>query len=384
MPPAHPELTKGMIPVRWSGENWIKAAENNQNINYQWYNYDKKIWANAVTVISSTREKHMRAPVGSVIPINEINTMWVWIPRYKYKLFNDNAMSVEEQLIEIEFDDNSLQKANGSRKGEWLTHPAFTFGDEEINGFWVAKFEPSGSLNDIKIIPNGFTIRDKRVREMYEASRAMENKETYGFGKDGDIHMMKDSEWGAVAYLSHSKYGKGDEVWINNYDAFVTGCAGNYVDEGPISQCAYKYDEPNGENASTTGNIYGVYDMSGGAYEYTMGMYRPTDSTYVKDIRSGFNAETSDGDLPESKYWDRYITTDSWTACGEKRCYGYALRETKHWYADTANFVNANEPWMRHGGTYSYGSIGGIFVFDDADGAYWSDITFRVTLIKKN
>ena len=34
-----------------------------------------------------------------------------------------------------------------------------------------------------------------------------------------------------------------------------------------------KYNEIGGGNASTTGNVYGVYDMAGGAWEYVAGIY---------------------------------------------------------------------------------------------------------------
>ena len=48
-------------------------------------------------------------------------------------------------MINVEFETKDIPKSNGTSNGEWLTHPAFTFGNTELNGFWVGKFEPSHS-----------------------------------------------------------------------------------------------------------------------------------------------------------------------------------------------------------------------------------------------
>jgi hypothetical protein len=46
-----------MIPVYYDNTNdvWKKADSNNKNATYKWYDYDSQMWANAVTVTSSTR-----------------------------------------------------------------------------------------------------------------------------------------------------------------------------------------------------------------------------------------------------------------------------------------------------------------------------------------
>ena len=80
--------------------------------------------------------------------------MYVWIPRYKYKLFNVSGATTSAQMIEIEFENSTTSKSSGSQNGEWLTHPAFTFGTTELNGIWVGKFESSNSTSDLKIMPN--------------------------------------------------------------------------------------------------------------------------------------------------------------------------------------------------------------------------------------
>jgi hypothetical protein len=94
-----------------------------------------------------------------------------------------------------------------------------------------------------------------------------------------DTHQMKNSEWGAVVYLTHSIYGKNSEVWINPYGdtslwRLKTGYAGGSVNSLALTEGSaglVQYNKGSGPNASTTGNVYGIYDMSGGAWDYTAG-----------------------------------------------------------------------------------------------------------------
>lgn len=67
---------------------------------------------------------------------------------------------------------------------------------------------------------------------------------------------MKNVEWGAISYLLNSKYGKNTDITINDNSEYYTGGG---IETAYISNVAQ----------STTGNIYGVYDMSGGLWEYT-------------------------------------------------------------------------------------------------------------------
>ena len=87
---------------------------------------------------------------------------------------------------------------------------------------------------------------------------------------------------GAVAYLTQSQYGRNkEEITINNYytstsspyKVAVTGLAGNSVSASSTSTLAsvYAYDTTNGMKASTTGNVTGIYDLSGGINEYEAG-----------------------------------------------------------------------------------------------------------------
>ena len=203
-----------------------------------------------------------------------------------------------------------IKKSNGEQNGEYLTHPAFTFG-EEINGIWVGKFETGyngatstsaaqkNTMDSTGVIikPNTYSWRGITVSNSFYTVKGMNaENNVFGLEIDSDAHMMKNTEWGAVAYLSHSEYGKESEVYINNNSQYMTGCGDDSVDEVAVDTCKNSYGaKADGVyNQSTTGNISGIFDMSGGAWEYVMGYTTGTSSEYAS---SGFTTET----FPEDK-----------------------------------------------------------------------------------
>ena len=278
-----PLLLDNMIPIKYDGTNWIYADKTSE-----WYNYDNKQWANAVVLSGGVTKE-----VGNTISEDDIALWYVWVPRYKYTIFNGNNGSVEEKLINISFErgirttgtvrctdaisginTNNSEDCADNINGNIIdgtstyTHPAFTFGSDELTGIWVGKFENSGSTSKITIKPNTSSLRNKTVSEFFSSIRDIEGD--YGI-ENGNSHMMKNMEWGLVAYFKQSKYGLGTkDIWINNNNSYKTGCAGNSFNASSSSSCN-EYLTDNGVKASTTGNMYGVYDMSGGAYEYVMG-----------------------------------------------------------------------------------------------------------------
>ena len=203
---------------------------------------------------------------------------------------------------------------------------------------------------------------------------------TYGTSTSDDSHMMKNMEWGAVAYLLSSIYGRytnastciesGCEVWINNNENYTTGCAGSSVSEASTCNA---WNTATGVNASTTGNIYGIYDMSGGAYEYVMGNYNDTISS------AGFSS------MPEAKYYDKYTGTDSYSDF-TKYHLGDATKETvktkssgsNAWYGDFSASVYSSSPWVFRGGGCYNSTRAGVLFFSYGDGDSYSNNSFRV------
>ena len=380
---SEPELYSGLIPVTYNDTNEIVIADLYSN----WYDYDAHEWANAILIDqnnTTTKNKYLNADgtykTGTVVEETDILQMYVWVPRYKYQLFNVEGADTEAQMINIQFESNTTSKSNGTQNGEWLTHPAFTFGTTELNGIWVGKFESSGtsvdnqSISDITIIPNAVSIRNQTLSNMFNATRAIETTPKYGLSSNEiDTHMMKNMEWGAVSYFTNSKYGRyvstsncvssGCEVWINNNSNFTTGCAGDSVSAAESTDCN-EWNTSTGVNASTTGNIYGIYDMSGGAWEYVMGNYNKTVGS------SGINFGSID-----SKYYDVYTGTS--VSNGKL---GDATKETQGWNNDVAYFVNSSNSWFVRNRNYNGIDGAGIFYFGSYSGDAGPDYSWRVVL----
>lgn len=374
--PNAPELADGMIPIKYNYviDEWVKA--DSSNTNNDWYDYYNKIWANAVMVTSDTRDTYMNASVGTTINEGDILAYYVWIPRYRYVLFNTGFESVSDREIQIEFEKTTDTISSGTQNGEYLSHPAFWWdnnsdgvrdADEELAGFWVGKFETSGTTSSPRIKPNMNSVVSQNVYNLFNMNKKFQTTDYLTETGSGtvDTHMMKNMEWGAVAYLSRSKYGKNAEISINNNSGFITGRQGNYtyndfiVSDGNIT---LNKEAGTGVLASTTGNVYGIYDMSGGANEYVMGVQKASNGT-IQYQNSGFNASN----MVESKYYDLYEYGTS-TSDYSRSKLGDATGETRNWYSDTQSFIYSSNGWFLRGGRYNLGTGTGAFSFNGYNG----------------
>ena len=417
------ELYQGLIPVTYNSSGDVVVADTNT----KWYDYSNHEWANAVLVNcadSTIKSKYFNddmslksSAVGSTISMDEILQMYVYIPRYRYKLFNANNGTSNEHAIDIIFEKVGTEKSNGTENGEWLTHPAFTFGNTELPGIWVGKFEASGTTDNYTIKPNLKSLTNINISTMFNTSRDVTNTKTITYGTDSntsDSHMMKNMEWGAVAYLTNSIYGRyndastciasGCEVWINNVNTgygsgtavsgqpqwgpSITGCAGSSTSAGVSSlqtSCASGYDwKTNGVNASTTGNQYGIYDMAGGAWERVMGVQKDSSGNVQVDS-SGFSTSS----LPDSKYYDLY-DYQAGDGVGYTRYHlGDATREVlkntssqvqNAWWSDYSYNIYSSEPWVDRGGHYYNSSAAGVFNFSRYYGLISTAGSFRSVL----
>ena len=89
------------------------------------------------------------------------------------------------------------QKVTVSDNDKYYTHPAFTNGEEELTGIWVSKYELSGENEEIISKPLANVLVNKSLDEYYQSVSKMGN----------NYHIIKNTEWGAIAYLGQSKYG---------------------------------------------------------------------------------------------------------------------------------------------------------------------------------
>ena len=608
-----PDLSDNMIPVYYDecDEVWKKADSTNKSSIYRWYNYNEKIWANSVTVSSTNRSTYKNADPGTTIPMDDILTMQVWVPRYKYKVWNYNengTVASDPQEIEITFENgtattgeitcsDSISGTDGAVSetcklkstnatctdstcnNKTYTHPAFTFGTEELEGIWVGKFEvsaptdntcyTSASTDNCNVTgitpivkPDVKSYKYAQVGTFESNMMAMNDSgNIYGFATTDDTHMMKNQEWGAVVYLSHSKYGTCTngtctEINKNNSSSLYTGRSGGSASASSTAEGTYKYndiynknttltggttitktvtndttypwtetdglyksstqgvddsttnltfsftapsdntyllfdwsvssesarydyiyytitkdgtalsdtgtstkkggtflgttedaltyrsvarqlesgsyeitftyvkddvgsggtdtgyvknikilDSPtvnteltpigegkDGPSASTTGNIYGIYDMSGGAEEYVMGNVVSNDGTTMMsggDDTSGnsgytgiiydsgsYSSYTGTYSYPENKYLDKYSFGTSNTQKKRSKL-GDAVKEvtatsSKAWYSDYSYLANSSYPWFIRGGLYYDGSYVGVFnsMYNDGHVSY--------------
>ena len=366
---AAPELDDGMIPVvidNSGSETTIKTVKRNDS---SWYNYENKLWANVVLTTNDSRSKYLDTSDVSVSE-DDILAYYVWIPRYKYKIWTVTRSSTrQEQTIDIAFEDKNSSKSTGTTVGSYRTHPAFTFGDTELNGIWVGKFETTGNATTPMIKPNMVSLINQSINTQFSTSKKF-GTSTYGSTSKIDAHMMKNSEWGATTYLSYSAYGINNEMYINNSEKYYTGRSagvdpikwtgtlGTYTWDGKdTSSGNYASDRTLGTKASTTGNVTGIYDMSGGTIENVMGNYNN------KIGNAGFAI------MPDSKYYDNYTTGDSLTACNGEICYGHALSETYYWYGYYNFFLNTDDSWITRGSSYMAKKNSSIFDGGNSRGA---------------
>lgn len=373
-----PLLLDSMIPITYNGTNWVKA-EYISEYEQDWYNYSEQKWANSVVIKPSAIDTYIAALPGTVINENDVLAYYVWIPRFRYKLFNSSYIEPNNnpQVIDIIFENMDDEIVTGEINGEYLSHSAF----ESYSGFWISKFEATGSLSDITSLPNKTPITNYNLKEIYDA--VIDNRDTQGYS----LRVLTNNEWSAVAYLTHSIYGIGDtEVRKNSYNqssGFKTGCGSDVISNEPrTANCEMSFGSSTTYPQSTTGNIYGVFDMSGGVWEYVMAVMMDTESQPVYS-QSGFTEE----DVTIAAANDRYSKCNVYSYGTNpddlnRSTIGSATKETWGWYSDKTELVNGLNSWQIRGGRNTDTDEVGIFAFSSYTGGAKEDIGFRLSLVK--
>jgi len=435
-----PVLKDELIPVVIEDDGTVKRAD----LSSEWYSYEKKRWANAIILKDESKIKLYKE--NEVIKEEEIESYFVWIPRYRYQIFNEgkyesltanvvnNSIASEAKRIEVVFENKEVALSTGNTIGSWLTHPAFVSFD--VNGMWVGKFETGNkgvesnvrNGDQVEIKPNVESWRNIQVSKAFYTS--------YDYKRNLESHLMKNTEWGAVAYLQHSKYGSETSVRHNNHSGNITGYAAKneatcgytgtnlecnrYCNDG---SCNEPYNTSIGYLASTTGNISGIYDMSGGTWEMVMGLMLDQNGNLISGkndtLNSGFvgsltlsnsflTFENGGVSLPDSKYFDTYNYGTS-EVDFQRGLFGDATKEMgpfgnltyddktglatgdgkktiwniSSWYQNFGNFIDIDFSWFNRGGNFSDGCNNGVFAFNKhyTAGAAHQARTFRVVLM---
>ena len=415
--------TTDVVEVK-STDSGYKAAN--------WYNYSANRWANAT---------------------NADGSYFVWIPRFAYRIIywdseaKNNVVGYYDGRGMVDVQGNVIKKTVNSEEVtmsleqgvdtvtqdgiQYIVHPAFDDSvnnggwkeNKKLSGIWVAKYEMSREDYDANLTtenkwkPHGTsdygggnteitTLNNTTIRAVSKPNVTSWRNikigfcytNSYNYDRTKESHLMKNSEWGAVAYLTHSQYGRnGTEISVNQCKDYITG-AGKGTGTGEIYNSSYNVDSTTklplvdqqyngsiGQLSSSTGNISGIYDLSGGAYEYVASF----------DAASTNNNLTNYGwtELTSSKASTEYATayTNGSSTYSGVLLYkvgktGDATKEVYKgsgnysWNSDYAFFVGSDFPFFVRGGYYDSTSNAGVFYSYAYSGIYYSYYSFRVVL----
>ena len=137
---------------------------------------------------------------------------------------------------------------------------------------------------------------------------------------------------------------------------------------------------------SSTGNIYGIYDLSGGANEYVMGNMSSGSGSYT------YNASSGGSNFSYSSATAKYIDTYAYgTTYSDQTAYNRArlgdvtgevvASSGRAWNGDYAYFVYSSYPWFLRGGYFNDGSNAGVFNFNRINGGNYLRGSARAALL---
>ena len=391
-------------------ELWEKTTKSDN----EWYSYadvsngNQKVNANApklrgamtpIKYVGSDKDSQTGSKWANAI--TQDGSMWVWIPRFAYRITSGYHNS-EEGIIKVIFIDTNNKPLNGENativtdpsqvtytgesQNEYIVHPAFTnevdngggFGNK--TGFWIGKFEATGTKDVVTVKAGESSLRDMDINAQYKAGK----NGTFGENKNLNSHMAKNSEWGATAYLAHSKYGTNGQKVERQSSGYTTG--------GSSTK-----SEIYGTNKkqSTTHNAYGVYDMNGGAWERTANYVDYGDSASNLSTYGGTESGDLYGTEEERNISTAYKTVYQASGTNQPESYnlaqskkGDAVYETSNnhanntgsWFDAYATFPDTGEPFfVRSGDCYNSGE--GTFCFNHTNGDANGLNGFRMVLV---
>ena len=342
--------------------------------------------------------------------------------------------------------DSSTQPARN-----WLDGIYGTITGQDTNGNNIYGWK-NGQQTAIKyptFQPKTYSMNYINISDSYNISKVLtEEGNIYGLNNSTtDSHLMKNSEWGAVAYLAQSSFGNnGTEPYVNNLSLnggnvkrtddisggtgansayTVTGITTASTTTGGVATTidiinnitgnnankgVYDWNQKVGQKSSSTLNMYGVFDMSGGTWERTSGYIdngnwslseynsssidtkgRAKNSKYItvypRDELQDDSSKSYDISTAEksNQIYEMLSTANYKT---NKHIYGDAIRETStigigstSWNRDCSCFAALYAPLTARGGYVWDGTDAGLFFFNRAysDSGYYYG--FRPVLI---
>ena len=339
-----------------------KEIESNYKTNINII-YDSLIAGYNNFVPMTNLEYYRNVSNGTKIRNNDIISMYVWIPRFKYQLFNATGKqtSLEETLskgIGITFEQETgstgsiyckddlcysdnlmITKLTDNDNGKYYTHPAFTTKDGEVTGFWTSKYEISQTGNDLYSKKGTESLIEEPLSNMYKLIKTIKSEYSY--------HMITNTEWGAVTYLAKSIYGT---------------CKDNVCKDMIPNNKIISGSEP---LDSTTNNNYGVFDMNGGYAEFVMANYADENGNISLTNTQFNNVPISNNDY--DLYKDSFILGDA-----TKELSG----GNNNW---VETFMDSTNNWLVRGGIYIEENAN-IFSYRSSSDDASEYITSRITI----
>ena len=418
--PNKPALDNTMVPVYYDETNSVwKVCSDTDTIN--WYKYEaedvskagteagdthKNKWANVMLTDLIQVEKdgttYTAKQIKTLLTENNLNqivgatvtkegSMLVWIPRYAYRItyyskaskttivgYSDSRGFVDTEGktpsdMETPTTSINVNGTIGTKNYEYYRpHPAFETDlnqggwSKKITGIWVGKFEATGTTGEVTTLPNTVALKNQTIGTLWNSL-----KNSFKAGTT-ESHMMKNSEWGACSYLAESKFGRNEvPITKNGNTSYYTG------------DRDYKNNEK--QKQSTTGNIYGVYDTVGGAYEYVAGYIPNEKSAYGNQFAS------TDGTKNNKKESTQYSTVYKYNKDSDSNTNNYAFslnrvfgdgicetstagKGTTSWHLAYSNFAFASNPFLWRGGYYKGSSAGSFYFNADLGSGYGSRV----------
>ena len=466
-----PQLMEGMTGIYWDET----GTETEVNVDNQdkWYDYSAQKWANAVTKDSNENVTGYWVWIPRYAYKIETNRYTNTVGKISVK-FLQGTTNKDESNAEISTTYPETTGAtmsafvvhpsftNGTSNhfmnGEW---------DKEISGYWVAKYPAGFQANTItnnngtlsttisnssdtvvysnknytsyhanmttnalsqNLTSSGYASQKLSYPVFKPLTYAYNNistGDTYTISKEiasassfyglnstkTDSHQMKNSEWGAVAYLTQSSYGRnGTEISLNNYyttesspwRTAITGMCTNGTSGSKSTTLGNAYNTTVGVKGSSTANVTGIYDLNGCVWERTAAYISNGNASLSSYGKSYANTTANaNGYQTLSTKWATvypYNSSDSNTNnysiySGKKSTiygFGDAVLETSttgsgstSWNGDFSCFPNTSRPFFIRGGYYSDTSYAGLFVFNYYNGDPYFSYGFRSVLVIK-
>ena len=438
-----PQLMDGMKGVYWDdkGNEVTVTAENQDN----WYDYEKQKWANATTKDGSywVWIPRYAYKIESGCYTNQAGAITI---KFLKETSNKDSENTEIKTTYPTVSNGAMQ--------DYVVHPSFVNGTsthymngewkDNIAGYWVAKYTAGfqASTTDVsdatKVVNgndtivyssekyttnNGYTataIASSAIAntemsypvfkpltyayncittgESYTLSRKIATASSfYGLNSSKtDSHQMKNSEWGAVAYLTQSSCGRNKtEIAINSKNLNNLNSKNIYAVTG------YSGSTANGVDASTTNNMSGVFDLNGCVWERTAA-YVTNGHDKLKYGSSFATITTANANAYQTSS-SEYVTiypynsssdggTNNYTVYSGKKSttygFGDAILETSNaglgstsWNGGYSGFPYTSGPFFIRGGGYGNGSGAGSFAFTRTGGGVSYNNGFHSVLV---